>query len=134
MSGIELWFWIAVAGAAGAVARFVVDGHVLERTGGRLPWGTALINVSGAFALGIIAGAAPDHAIVLILGTGFLGAYTTFSTWMLESLLLGESGAPTRPSPTCSGNWSSAWPPPALASGWGWRGRRAQTQRLLRRA
>jgi len=92
MNGVGLWFWVAIAGAAGAVVRFVVDGHVLERTGGRLPWGTALINVSGAFVLGLIAGIAPSHAVVLIVGTGFLGAYTTFSTWMLETLMLGESG------------------------------------------
>jgi len=89
---IGVWIGIALAGAAGAVARFVVDGIVLTRTGGRLPWGTAAINLTGAFALGIIAGAAPGHALVLIAGTGFLGAYTTFSTWMLEVVLLGESG------------------------------------------
>jgi fluoride exporter len=91
---ISGWVWvgIALAGAAGAVARFVVDGVVLTRTGGRLPWGTALVNLTGAFVLGLIAGAAPSHAIALVLGTGFLGAYTTFSTWMLESLLLAESG------------------------------------------
>jgi len=92
MNGIGIWFWVAIAGAAGAVARFVVDGHVLARTGGRVPWGTALINLSGAFVLGLIAGAAPSHEFALIVGTGFLGAYTTFSTWMLETLLLGESG------------------------------------------
>ncbi len=89
---IGIWTGIALAGAAGAVARFVVDGMVLTRTGGRLPWGTAAINLSGAFALGVIAGAAPGHGVALIVGTGFLGAYTTFSTWMLEVLLLGESG------------------------------------------
>jgi CrcB protein len=92
MSGVGIWFWVAMAGAAGAVARFVVDGHILARTGGRLPWGTAVINLSGALALGVIAGVAPGHELSLIVGTGFLGAYTTFSTWMLESLLLGESG------------------------------------------
>jgi fluoride exporter len=92
VNGVGIWFWVALAGAAGAVLRFVVDGHVLARSGGRLPWGTALVNLSGAFVLGIIAGAAPGHALTLIVGTGFLGAYTTFSTWMLESLLLGESG------------------------------------------
>ena len=92
MNGVGIWFWVALAGAAGAVLRFAVDGHVLARSGGRLPWGTALVNLSGAFVLGIIAGAAPGHAFTLIVGTGFLGAYTTFSTWMLESLLLGESG------------------------------------------
>jgi len=92
VNGVGIWFWVALAGAAGAVLRFAVDGHVLARSGGRLPWGTALVNLSGAFVLGIIAGAAPGHAFTLIVGTGFLGAYTTFSTWMLESLLLGESG------------------------------------------
>jgi len=92
VTGTGLWVWVALAGAAGAVARLVVDGHVLTRTGGRLPWGTALINISGAFVLGLIAGVAPCHALALIVGTGFLGAYTTFSTWMLETLLLGESG------------------------------------------
>ncbi len=92
MNGVGIWFWVAIAGGAGAVVRFVVDGRVLAATGGRLPWGTALINLSGAFVLGLIAGAAPGHAFTLILGTGFLGAYTTFSTWMLETLLLGESG------------------------------------------
>jgi fluoride exporter len=92
VNGVGIWFWVALAGAAGAVGRFVVDGHVLARTGGRLPWGTALVNASGAFVLGLIAGVAPGHAFSLIVGTGFLGAYTTFSTWMLEALLLGESG------------------------------------------
>lgn len=92
MNGAGIWFWVAIAGAAGAVARFVIDGHVLARTGGRLPWGTAVINLSGAFALGLIAGATPSHEFSVIVGTGFLGAYTTFSTWMLETLLLGESG------------------------------------------
>ena len=95
MNGGGIWFWVALAGAAGAVLRFVVDGHVLARTGSRRPWGTALINLSGAFVLGIIAGVAPGHAVTLVVGTGFLGAYTTFSTWMLESLLLGESGRTT---------------------------------------
>lgn len=92
MNSVGIWFWVALAGAAGAAVRFVIDGHVLARSGGRLPWGTALINLSGAFVLGIIVGAAPGHAFTLIVGTGFVGAYTTFSTWMLESLLLGESG------------------------------------------
>ncbi len=92
MTGVGIWFWVALAGAAGTVARLVVDGHVLARTAGRLPLGTALINLTGAFALGLIAGAAPGHQFSLIVGTGFLGAYTTFSTWMLETVLLGESG------------------------------------------
>jgi CrcB protein len=92
MTGIGIWFWVALAGGAGAVTRLVVDGHVLARTGSRLPLGTALINLTGAFGLGLIAGTAPGHQFSLIVGTGFIGAYTTFSTWMLETVLLGESG------------------------------------------
>jgi fluoride exporter len=80
VNGVGIWFWVALAGAAGAAARFVVDGQILARTNARLPWGTALINLSGAFVLGISAGAVTSHEFSLIVGTGFLGAYTTFST------------------------------------------------------
>jgi CrcB protein len=92
VTGVAIWFWMAVAGGAGAVTRFAVDGHVLARTGGRFPFGTALVNLTGAFVLGAVAGAAPGHQFSLVVGTGFIGAYTTFSTWMLETMLLGESG------------------------------------------
>lgn len=92
MTGLEIWLAVALAGAAGAAARLVVDGYVLARTFGRQPLGTAVVNVSGAFALGLIIGADPPRALELVIGTGFVGAYTTFSTWMLESLLLGEAG------------------------------------------
>ena len=88
----SLWLGIAIAGALGAAARLVIDGVILTRTGGRLPLGTAVINLSGAFVLGILAGAGVGHSVALVVGTGFVGAYTTFSTWMLETLSLGESG------------------------------------------
>lgn len=91
MTSLGLWVWVGIAGGAGAVTRFVVDGTVLTRTGGRFPLGTAVANLTGALALGVIAGAS-GHTVGLVLGTGFIGAYTTFSTWMLETVLLGESG------------------------------------------
>ncbi len=91
MTGLVLWAAIGAAGALGAITRFTIDGHVHARTG-QLGWGTTLINLSGAFALGLIAGLAPAHAIVLIAGTGFLGAYTTFSTWILEAVLSADAG------------------------------------------
>ena len=58
----------------------MVDGQILARKNARPPWGTALINLPGAFVLGTSAGAVTSHEFSLIVGTGFLGAYMTFST------------------------------------------------------
>jgi CrcB protein len=68
-------------GALGAYARFRV-GAALNRG---FPWGTFAVNVSGALALGVLTGAGVHGDALLICGTGFLGAYTTFSTWMVET-------------------------------------------------
>ena len=88
----------AVGGAFGAVARFAIDGWVSERTGGLFPWGTLVINLSGAFLLGLLATLAIDRAVLSpdirpIAMIGFLGAYTTFSTWMLDCWRLMQEGA-----------------------------------------
>jgi CrcB protein len=82
---------IGLLGGVGAVARFLLDGAVTARAGAGFPWGTLAVNVSGAFLLGVVAGAVEGDAYRL-LATGLLGAYTTFSTWMLESHRLGEDG------------------------------------------
>ena len=72
--------------------RFGLDALVGERLGSGFPWGTLAVNLSGAFVLGLVAGAAlHGHALTLV-ATGALGSYTTFSTWMLESQRLGEDG------------------------------------------
>jgi CrcB protein len=88
---------IALAGAVGAPTRYLVDGVVVERTGARLPVGTFVINVTGSFALGLLTGLALYHAFPstprTILGTGFIGAYTTFSTFAYETVRLAEEGA-----------------------------------------
>jgi CrcB protein len=86
--------WVALAGGLGAVARFVGDGLVRTRLSAAFPVGTVLINVSGSFTLGLVSGlvlahAAPD-GLRLILGTGFLGGYTTFSTASFETVRLVE--------------------------------------------
>jgi fluoride exporter len=83
---------VGVLGGAGAIARFLLDGAVTERAGAGLPWGTLAVNVSGAFVLGLVAGAALAGDAYRLAGTGLLGAYTTFSTWMLESHRLAEDG------------------------------------------
>lgn len=86
---VALALGIGLLGGAGAIARFLLDGAVSGRVGGRFPWGTLAVNASGSFVLGVVAGAADGDAYRL-LATGLLGAYTTFSTWMLESHRLGE--------------------------------------------
>lgn len=92
-----IWLAVAVAGALGAACRYVLDHAVTVTGGGRLPLGTALVNVSGSFAAGLVAGLAARHLLpadsVLVIAGGFLGAYTTFSTAMYQSLRLWEAGA-----------------------------------------
>jgi CrcB protein len=83
---------VGLIGGAGAIARFLVDGAVAGRLGRRFPFGTLAVNLSGAFLLGALVGAALDGDAYDIAGTGLLGAYTTFSTWSLESHRLGEDG------------------------------------------
>jgi fluoride exporter len=83
---------VAVFGAVGAVARFRVDSGVSARLPSDFPLGTLVVNLSGSFALGILVGASVAHRIAFLLGTGFMGGYTTFSTWMVESERLGEIG------------------------------------------
>lgn len=87
-----IWVGVAVLGGLGAVARFVIDSVISGRLGGGFPWGTLAVNLSGSFALGLLVGASISGAALLLLGTGLLGAYTTFSTWMLEAHRLGEDG------------------------------------------
>lgn len=84
------WILVGLLGGAGAVARFVVDGLVDDRAGGVLPWGTLVVNLSGAVALGVLAGAAVTGTASILAGTAALGSYTTLSTWMLESHRLGQ--------------------------------------------
>ena len=92
VSGPALWTGIAGASALGAVLRFWLDGLVSRRVAGRLPAGTAVVNLSGAVVLGLLAGAGVGGSAYAVLGVGLVGSYTTFSTWMLESLWLAEDG------------------------------------------
>jgi len=91
------WVAFVAAGAVGAPLRYLVDGAIGGRTEGVFPWGTFVINVSGSFLLGLLTGLALYHAFPktpkVILGTGFCGAYTTFSTFTFETVRLVEEGA-----------------------------------------
>ena len=89
---------IAVGGAAGAVSRYVVDSVLSQRTSSAFPWGTLVVNLSGSFVLGVLFAWTLERGVLPAstrapLMIGFLGAYTTFSTLMLESWRLIEDGA-----------------------------------------
>jgi CrcB protein len=83
---------LVVAGGLGAVSRFVVDGLIQARAGAAFPLGTLVINVSGSLILGLLTGLTMAHllpdAVRLVVGTGFLGGYTTFSTASFETVRL----------------------------------------------
>jgi len=87
---------LVLAGAIGAVSRYVVDDLVKSRFPGDFPWGTLVINVSGSLVLGVVTGMALYHGLGPIpktaIGTGFCGAYTTFSTFSYETVQLVEAG------------------------------------------
>jgi len=94
---ITIAIGLVVAGAIGAPTRYLLDGFVQDRTEGAFPWGTFLVNMSGSLILGLITGAALYHAFPstpkIWLGTGFCGAYTTFSTFTFETIRLIEERA-----------------------------------------
>ncbi|MEV5963494.1 fluoride efflux transporter CrcB [Kribbella sp. NPDC051952] len=89
--------WVALGAAVGAPLRFLVDKHLVGRLllGTRietpLPWGTFTVNVLGSFVLGMLVGVG-NHTIALLAGTGFCGAFTTYSTFAAETTALATSG------------------------------------------
>ena len=90
------WLLFLVAAAVGGVARYLLDRAVTARTREGFPWGTTLINISGSFVLGVITGLGLYRAFSndarLVLGTGFCGSYTTFSTFAFETVRLAGDG------------------------------------------
>ena len=94
---------VALGSVLGAVARYFVSGFVARRFGETFPYGTLLINVSGALVIGIFGDLAQDNASLfaepdpwLFAVTGFLGAYTTVSSFSLQTLSLARDGECTR--------------------------------------
>ncbi len=90
--------WIGVAGFAGAVSRYQLEGWISRQAKGAFPWGTLLVNLSGCFALGFVITLLterflPHPTLRSAVTIGYLGAYTTFSTFAYETFRLGEDGA-----------------------------------------
>jgi len=90
---VLVWVGVGLLGGVGALMRFALDGFVSERAGSEFPFGTFAVNISGAFLLGVVGGAALRGDALLLVGTATLGSYTTFSTWMFETHRLGEDGS-----------------------------------------
>jgi CrcB protein len=95
---VALALAVGVAGAIGAVARYLLDGAVQDRTSGPFPLGTLTVNVAGSLVLGLLAGIALHHASAAttkaIIGTGFCGGLTTWSAASWEAVRLVEEGSP----------------------------------------
>ena len=88
---------IGAGGFAGAIARYVVDVGVTQRFAS-FPWGTLVVNVTGCFVLGLVFALLtqrfdPDPTVRMAITVGFIGAYTTFSTFAFETMRLAEDGA-----------------------------------------
>jgi len=79
----------SVAGSLGAVARYVLSGVVQTRSASGFPFGTLAVNLSGSFCLGLVVGAGSLDSWLAMSAIGFLGGFTTFSTFMVESIRLG---------------------------------------------
>jgi len=85
-----VWIGIGLLGGLGAVARVRLGAAVDRRAASPFPWGTLAVNLTGSFALGLLAGAGLDGDGYALAATGFLGAFTTFSTWVVDARLLGS--------------------------------------------
>lgn len=79
---------VAVGGAAGSLVRYSLGKYISEKSSATFPIGTFIINITGATLLGIVSTIGVSNNMMLLLGDGFLGAYTTFSTFMYEGFNL----------------------------------------------
>jgi CrcB protein len=92
------WILIAICGGVGSLSRYLLDGWVSDFTRAQFPWGTFTVNLIGSFLLGILVEVSTSHLLLnpnwrIALGIGFLGGFTTFSTFAYETVHLFEDSA-----------------------------------------
>src|SRR4029077_19757402 len=92
------WIAVGLLGGLAAAARFAIHAEISARLTAPSPLGILAVNLSGALALGIVAGVALHGAALTIVAGGGIGSFTTFSTWILDSHRLGAAGL-ARPPP-----------------------------------
>jgi CrcB protein len=104
---------LAAGAAVGAPLRYLTDKHLVHRllvgtaTGTPFPWGTLTVNVLGSFVLGLMTGTA-NHPMTLLIGVGFCGAFTTYSTFAAETTQLATTGHPTKAALNVASNLTAA--------------------------
>ncbi|MEW6662574.1 MAG: fluoride efflux transporter CrcB [Bacillota bacterium] len=91
------FLWVGAGGFLGAICRFLVITWISERVNTSFPLGTFIVNASGAFVFSLLAVLVNsmfpfEKELLLLTATGFLGSYTTFSTFMYETVRLWEDG------------------------------------------
>ncbi len=100
LASVTLAGLVGLAGAGGALARYLLGRYVAERAGSTFPLGTLLINLSGAFVIGLLFALVGrkllSGAAQTVLATGFLGGYTTYSTMSWEGVQLARGGSTLR--------------------------------------
>ncbi|HYF91220.1 MAG TPA: fluoride efflux transporter CrcB [Symbiobacteriaceae bacterium] len=94
---MKAYIHVGLAGAAGALSRYLLGLLVTFAFPSPMPWGTLLINLTGSFLLGALTGLGIHRGLIphgwrAPLTTGFVGAYTTFSTWAVDTVRLWETG------------------------------------------
>jgi len=86
------WIAVGLLGGVAAAARFGLDAEIAARSQAPFPLGIFVVNVAGAFLLGLVAGAGLDGAALVVVAGGGIGSFTTFSTWILDSHRLAKAG------------------------------------------
>jgi CrcB protein len=86
------WIAVGLLGGIAAAARFLIDAEIAARADSELPLGILAVNLSGALALGVVAGTALHGTALVIVAGGGIGSFTTFSTWILDSHRLDAAG------------------------------------------